>query len=160
MAIDRRAAGLTVLRICIGVFFVFEGLNKIRWFANPAILWNQLNAWQTSLPGDSWSARYLTKIALPYSAYFARLVPLGELVSGAAMVFGIWTPLFGFIAFFMAVNFEFASGSFIKYAWLTNPYGLPVLGATLALAVGGTRLPLSLRRGGGSARAAKAARNS
>jgi uncharacterized membrane protein YphA (DoxX/SURF4 family) len=160
MAIDRRAAGLTVLRICIGVFFVFEGLSKIRWFANPAMLWNQLNAWLSSLPADSWSARYLTRIALPYSTYFARLVPLGELVSGAALVLGIWTPLFGFIAFFMALNFEFASGGLFVYSWLTNPYGLPVLGATLALAFGGTRLPLSLRRGRGPARAAKAERNS
>jgi uncharacterized membrane protein YphA (DoxX/SURF4 family) len=159
MAIDRRGAGLTVLRICIGVFFLFEGLGKIRWFANPAVLANQLNDWLSAVPGGSWNARYLTKVALPYSSYFARLVPLGELASGTAMILGIWTPLFAFIAFVMALNFEFASGVLLKYAWLTNPYGLPVLGATLALAIGGTRLPWSLR-GGSPARAAKAARSS
>ncbi|HZP48455.1 MAG TPA: DoxX family protein [Vicinamibacterales bacterium] len=159
MAVDRRAAGLTVLRICIGLFFLFEGLGKIRWFANPAILGNQLNGWAASVPEHSWSARYLSAIALPYVGYFARLVPLGELASGVALILGVWTPLFAFVAFFMALNFEFASGVLFKSAWLTNPYGLPVLGATLALALGGTRLPWSLRRAG-SARATKAARSS
>jgi len=159
MAIDRRGAGLTVLRICIGLFFLFEGVAKIRWLTSPGLLASQLNGWLSALPPESWSARYLAKAALPYEPYFARLVPLGELVSGAAMVLGIWTPLFAFVAFFMAVNFEFASGVLFTYAWLTNPYGLPVLGATLALALGGTKLPLSMRRGA-HAHAAKTARSS
>ncbi|HZT75105.1 MAG TPA: DoxX family protein [Vicinamibacterales bacterium] len=156
---DRRGAGLAVLRICLGIFFVFEGLGKIRWFTSPGLLANQLNGWASAVPPASWSGRYLASVALPYSTYFARLVPLGELVSGAALVLGIWTPLFAFIAFFMALNFEFASGVLFKYAWLTNPYGLPVLGGTLALALGGTRLPWSLRRGGSPPRASKAVRN-
>ena len=158
MAPDRRGTGLAVLRICIGVFFLFEGLAKVRWLTNPAILANELNTWAAALPRSTWSARYLAAFALPYSAYFARLVPLGELASGAALLLGIWTPLFALIAFLMALNFEFASGVLFKYAWLTNPYGLPVLGGTLALAIGGTRLPWSMRRGA-SARVAKAARS-
>lgn len=159
MAMDRRAAGLTVLRICLGLFFVFEGLGKVHWFASSSILVNQLNGWASAAPSSSWSGRYLAAVALPYAKYFARLVPLGELASGVAMVLGVWTPLFAFIAFFMALNFEFASGTLFKYAWLTNPYGLPVLGGTLALVLGGTRLPLSMR-GGAPARAPKAARSS
>ncbi len=159
MALDRRGAGLTVLRICIGLFFVFEGLGKLRWFGNPSMLTNQLNGWLASVPTRSWSERYLDAVALPYANYFARLVPLGELASGVAMVLGVWTPLFAFVAFFMALNFEFASGALFKSAWLTNPYGLPVLGGTLALALGGTRLPWSIR-GAGPARATKTVRSS
>ncbi len=45
MAIDRRAAGLTVLRICLGLFFLFEGLGKIRWFIDQSILTTQLTGW-------------------------------------------------------------------------------------------------------------------
>ena len=159
MAMDRRAAGLTLLRICIGLFFLFEGLGKIRWFANPAILANQLNGWTASVPANSWSGRYLAAVALPYANAFARLVPLGELASGIALVLGLWTPLSAFVAFFMALNFEFASGVLFKSAWLTNPYGLPVLGATLALALGGTRLPWSVRAGA-PVRATKTVRSS
>ena len=73
-------------------------------------------------------------------------MPLGEITSGAALVAGIWTPLFAFVAFFMALNFQFASGALFKYSILTSGYGLPVLGSTLALAVGGVRLPWSIRR--------------
>ena len=32
MAVDRQSAGILALRICLGVFFLFEGLGKIRWF--------------------------------------------------------------------------------------------------------------------------------
>ena len=44
----------------------------------------------------------------------------------------------------MALNFQFASGALFKYSILTSGYGLPVLGSTLALAVGGVRLPWSI----------------
>jgi uncharacterized membrane protein YphA (DoxX/SURF4 family) len=158
MAIDRQGTGLAIMRICIGVFLVFEGIGKVRWFTNPSLLATQLAAWAQAVPGGSWSHTYLERVALPYSAVFARLVPLGELVSGAALVVGIWTPLFAFIAFFMAVNFQFASGALFKSSILTSGYGLPVLGSTLALVVGGVRLPWSI--GGSTPPRAMKARSS
>jgi uncharacterized membrane protein YphA (DoxX/SURF4 family) len=69
-------------------------------------------------------------------AAFARLVPLGELSAGVALIAGFWTPLFAFVAFFMALNFQIASGAIFRYSFLTSGYGLPVLGSTLALAIG------------------------
>jgi hypothetical protein len=42
------------------------------------------------------------------------------------------------VAFFMALNFQFASGALSKYSFLTSGYGLPVLGSTLALALAGS----------------------
>jgi uncharacterized membrane protein YphA (DoxX/SURF4 family) len=81
---------------------------------------------------------------MPYAAYFARLVPLGEITSGLALITGVWTPIFALVAFVMALSFQFASGALFKYSILTSGYGLPVLGATLALAVGGIRLPWSI----------------
>ena len=41
---------------------------------------------------------------------------------------GFWTPVFAFVAFFMVLNFSVASGLIFKYSFLTNGYGLPVLG--------------------------------
>jgi hypothetical protein len=38
-----------------------------------------------------------------------------------------------------------ASGVIFRYSYLTNGYGLPVLGGTLALAIGGIRLRWSVR---------------
>ena len=45
MAIDRQGTGLALLRIFIGVFFIFEGLGKIRWFLNTAPLAGMFSSW-------------------------------------------------------------------------------------------------------------------
>ena len=145
MAIDRQGTGLTLLRVFIGVFFIFVGAGKLRWFTDTSVLAGQLSSWQHAVPAGSISAQYLQSFAVPHVALFARLVPLGEISCGLAMTLGIWTPLFAFIAFLMALNFQIAGGTIFHYAFLTNPYGLPILGGTLALALGGVRLPWSLR---------------
>jgi len=154
MAIDRHGAGLSLLRICIGIFFVFEAVGKFSWFADPSILGRQLDGWLHAVPAGSWSQMFLQRVAIPGSAVFARLVPLGELSSGIALVIGFWTPLFALIAFAMALTFQFASGALFKYTILTSGYGLPVLGATLGLTIGGARLPWSV----GGLKSAKPAR--
>jgi uncharacterized membrane protein YphA (DoxX/SURF4 family) len=138
MAIDRQAAGLTILRICIGIFFVFEGIGKLGWLTDRSMLAEQLRSWSQVASAGSLSHRYLERIAIPGVSFFARLVPLGELVSGAALVAGFQTRLFAFVAFFMALNFQFASGVLFKYSFLTSGYGLPVLGSTLALTLAGS----------------------
>ena len=145
MAIDRQGTALTALRICIGVFFVFEGLSKIRWFVDSSILAGQLAGWHGSLAAGSISARYIEHVAMPGAVYFSRLVPLGELSVGVALVAGFWTPVAAFVGFLMALNFQIASGAVFRYSFLTSGYGLPVLGSTLALMLGGVRLPWSLR---------------
>jgi len=153
MAVDRTRLGLTVLRISIGIFFVFEGLGKIRWLVNSSILAAQFAEWSNSMPSGSIAQAYLQRIAVPGTAIFARLVPLGELLSGLALVLGVWTPLFAFVAFFMALNFQIASGALFKYSFLTSGYGLPVLGSTLALALTGSQARvrrLRPERGGGA----------
>ena len=155
MAIDRQGAGLSILRIGIGIFFIFEGFGKIRWFTDTSLLAGQLAGWSQAVPAGSWSQMYLERVAMPYATIFARLVPLGEITSGAAMVAGFWTPFFALVAFFMALNFQFANGALFKFSILTSGYGPPVLGATLALAVGGVRLPWSIRSSK-SSRAVKA----
>jgi thiosulfate dehydrogenase (quinone) large subunit len=145
MAIDRQGFGLTILRVCIGVFFFFEGIGKIRWFANSSLLAGQFAGWAHAAAPGSISAWYLERIATPGLAVFARLVPLGEICVGAALVVGFWTPVAAFLAFFMALNFQIASGAIVQSSFLTSGYGLPVLGATLALAIGGVRLRWSVR---------------
>ena len=39
-----------------------------------------------------------------------------------------------------------ASGVMFEYSYLTNGYGLPVLGGLLALTIGGYSLPMSVRK--------------
>jgi uncharacterized membrane protein YphA (DoxX/SURF4 family) len=145
MALDRQGTGLATLRILIGVFFVFEGISKVRWFTDASILAGRFADWHQAAAAGSASAWYLSHIAVPGTAIFARLVPLGELLGGLALVVGLWTPLVAFLAFFMVLNIHIASGALFAFSFLTNGYGLPVLGSTLALAIGGVRLRWSLR---------------
>ena len=137
MAIDRPRLALTVLRICIGVFFLFEGVSKIRWLADSSILTATLTEWSQSAAPGSIVHTYLQRIAVPGVAIFARLVPLGEMSCGIALIAGFMTPIFAFVAFFMALNFQIGSGAIFKYSFLTSGYGLPVLGSTLALTLAG-----------------------
>jgi uncharacterized membrane protein YphA (DoxX/SURF4 family) len=145
MAVDRQRLGLTLLRVAIGVFFIFEGLGKIGWLTNTSVLAGTLGEWARSAAPGSASAWYLHKVAVPGVQVFARLVPLGELSAGVALVAGVYTPLFAALAFFMALNFQIASGAIFRYSFLTSGYGLPVLGSTLALALAGSRRSKGVR---------------
>ena len=145
MAIDRHGTGLSITRVCLGVFFLAEGVSKYRWFSDPSQLAGQLASWAQSAPSGSLHGRFVEHVALPWAAYFARLVPLGEITCGVALVIGFWTSIFALLAFAMALTFQFASGALFRTAFLTSGYGLPVLGSTLGLAVGGVRLPWSVR---------------
>ena len=146
MAIDRQGTGLTIVRIALGVFFLFEGLNKYRWLLDSSILAGRFSHWLADAAAGSASRWYLEHVAIPGTAVFARLVPLGEIAAGVALITGVWTSVAAFLAFVMVLNIHVASGALFTYAMLTNGYGLPVLGSTLGLAFGGVRLPLSLRR--------------
>jgi thiosulfate dehydrogenase [quinone] large subunit len=143
MAANREATGLVTLRLFLGVFFLFEGLGKLRWLLNSEQLAKTLSDWASN--ANSWNAWYLHHVALPYVAIFARLVVLGELCCGLALIVGLFTRWAALLAFLMVLNFHFASGALFGVNFLTNGYGLPVLGALLALAIGAGRLPYSVR---------------
>jgi len=144
MTFDRQGSGLTLIRIGLGVFFVFEGVGKLAWLINADALNGQLAGWLSgALPLNRW---YLERVAIPGAWAFARLVVVGELGGGLALVLGFWTKLVAALVFLMVLNFHFASGALFHYTFLANPYGLPVLGPLVGLAIGAVRLPLSLRK--------------
>ena len=138
------AGGLRVLSVLMGVFIVFMGMGKLAWFGDSAYLVAELERWHEFAP--SMSRRYLETVAIPGAPVFARLVVLGELATGAALVTGVRIRLAATVALLMILNFHVAMGVIFTYGYLTNGFGLPVVGGLLALAIGGTKLPLSLGR--------------
>lgn len=139
-----QARGLAVLRIMLGVFFIFEALGKRAWLFDTAPLNTMLHTWlQGAEPASRW---YLETVCIPGVAIFARVVPLGEAAAGLALITGTYTRLAAFMALLMVLNFHVASGAIFKYSFLTNGFGLPVLGGLLALAIGGVGLPLSITK--------------
>ena len=135
---------LRILSIALGVFLIFMGLDKIEWLTDSGILLQRLEEWRgMARPLTSW---YLDTVAIPGAPIFARLVPLAELAAGSALVLGIKVRLAATLALLMVINFHFASDVMLRYDYLINAYGLPILGGLLALAVGGARLPLSVSK--------------
>ncbi len=144
MAANNQARGLTALRVFLGVFFLFEGIGKIGWLMDPSPLTTQLTEYLQS--ANEWNRGYLQAVCIPGAAVFARLVLLGELATGVSLILGAYARYAAIAAFLMVLNIHFASGVLFEYRYLTNGYGLPVLGGLLALAFGAAALPLSLKR--------------
>jgi uncharacterized membrane protein YphA (DoxX/SURF4 family) len=124
------------------VFFLFMGLDKVGWLGDPGLLTRQLHEWLGHAPAPSrW---YLQTIAIPGAPVFAPLVLAAELAVGAALLCGFQVRLASLVGLIMVLNFHFAMGVLLRYSYLWNGYGPPVLGGLLALVIGGSRLPFSL----------------
>ena len=147
MAIDRQGMGLVIIRVCLGVFFIFSAYGKLRgrWVIDSSILKGQFELWLQNVEPGSISQAYLQRFAIPGVVVLARLVPAVEFICGVALLVGFSTPIFAFIAFLMVLNYHIASGAIFEVSFLANRSGLPVLASTLGLAVGGIRLRWSLR---------------
>jgi uncharacterized membrane protein YphA (DoxX/SURF4 family) len=141
---NRPAWGLVLLRLCLGAFFLFEALGKVGWFTSSAVLRARFAEWVGTV--GPLSRAYLETVCIPGVEVFARLVPLGEFAVATAFLLGGYTRAAAAMALLMVLNFHFASGVMFQYSYLTNGYGLPVLGGLLALAMGGAGLPLSVKK--------------
>lgn len=136
--------GLRVLACMLGLFFVFNALDKVAWLTDSGILAARLSGWLENAPsGTRW---YIETVAMPGVPLFARLVPIAELSAGAALVLGFWTRLAATVALVMVANGHLARGFIYDPAFLIDGTGFPVLGGLLALIIGGARLPLSVSK--------------
>ncbi len=138
------AAALRILSVFLGVFFVAMGLDKTAWLTDSSGLVEQLQEWLGR--ATAWNRWYIETLALPGAPVFARLVLVGELAVGAALLAGWHVRIAAVVGLFMVLNFHFAFGALLDLAYLRNGYGPPIIGGLLALAVGGGQLPFSARR--------------
>ena len=123
----------------LGIFLICMGYGKLGWAVDSSLLEDQLRAWWG--PAPTISKWYIDRVAMPGVPLFARLVLLGELSTGLALVVGYRPQLAALLALLMVLNFHFAMGLLFTSEYLTNGYALPVVGGLAALAVGARRLP-------------------
>ncbi len=128
----------------LGIFLISMGLGKLDWAADSSLLENELRNWWG--PAPAISKLYIDWFAMPLHPVLARLVLLGEVTTGLALVAGYRLRLAALAALFMILNFHFAMGLLFSSAYLTNGYALPVVGGLAAVAVGARGLPYSLDR--------------
>jgi len=132
---SREKVALLVVRISLGVFFIFEGWDKLPWMTDPGLLATALQKWaDAGAPSSRW---YIETILLPGVSVFARLVFLGEVAAGLALISGIWLRPAAILTFLMVLNIHFAHSSIFQFGFLSKGDGLPILGGLLALAIAG-----------------------
>ena len=121
----------------------FFGFEKASWVLDSTPLTTLLSFWLTNAPPVSrW---YLERI-MPGAPVFARLLPVGAMLGGGALVLGFWTRMAAALSLLMVLGLQLASGSMFTYAYLTDASGLLLVGALLGLMTGGGKLPFSLRK--------------
>jgi uncharacterized membrane protein YphA (DoxX/SURF4 family) len=130
------------MRVLVGVFFLFTAFRKLGWLISSDDLINRFSGYLRN--ASTWNRWYLDQL-VPGLPIFARLVVLGELATALAFLTGFWTQLAAMLAFALVLNYHVVAGTILRYGFLTDPAGLPLLGALLALAFGGARLPWSVR---------------
>ena len=137
-----QAAGLLIVRVCAGTFMVFFGLDKAGWLLDSRPLEAQLTLWLAdAVPASRW---YLERV-LPGAPVFARVVPTASMIAGTALTVGFWTRMAAAVCLVTMLNLQLAAGAMFRYSYLSDAGGLPLVGALLALIIGGAKLPLSVR---------------
>ena len=136
--------GLRLMAAMVGVFFLSMGLNKVAWLADSSILMHKFDIFLKGAPPSTrW---YIETIAMPGVPLFARIVPIAELSTAVALIVGFWTRLAAALALLMVLNFHFATGEIFSREFLLDGAGLPLLGALLALAIAGGKLPWTVSK--------------
>jgi uncharacterized membrane protein YphA (DoxX/SURF4 family) len=138
-----QTAGLLLIRICVGVYLCALGFSRISWLMDATPLTSTLSAW---IPESPTASRWYLERVLPGAPIFARVLPLASMAGGLALVLGFWTRLAAGLSFLLLLNVQLASALLFRTTYLVNPHGLLLAGALLGIAIGGGRLPLSLRK--------------
>ena len=128
------SAALLLLRVFLGVFMFFFGFEKSSWLIDATPLAAQLASWLPDAPPASqW---YLERV-IPGAPVFARVVPLGAMAGGIALVLGFWTRIAAAISLVVVLSLQLPAGSMFRYAYLMDASGLPLVGGLVALMIGG-----------------------
>lgn len=131
-----QTVALVLLRVSLGVFMLFFGVDRASWLMDSTPLATQLASWLPDAPPVSrW---YLERI-IPGAPVFARVLPLGAMVGGIALVLGFWTRIAAALSLVVVLSLQLGAGSMFRYAYLMDASGLPVVGGLLALLIGGER---------------------
>ena len=103
---------LRLLSAMLGVFFLALGLDKASWFGDSSELNRFFQNWLKSATVlNEW---YLRQLAVPWISVWTRLVPLGELSVGVALLLGIVPRAAAIVSMFMVMNIHFASGALFR----------------------------------------------
>jgi uncharacterized membrane protein YphA (DoxX/SURF4 family) len=126
------ARWLAAFRILVGAMWIAHALPKFlhpATFMPPNGFMAQLVAKGTQ-HGSHVFAPFLANVVTPNIALFAELVRLGELLTGVALVLGLFTRFAGLVGIFLPIMYLGAKGPLLSYETLATPdFSILVLSA-------------------------------
>ena len=141
---NREASGLAALRVLLGVFFVAEGLTKYAWLFKSEALAARLASGRR--------ARTVERVVSAARRhprtrrYFARLVVIGELACGVALLLGVSTRPAAVVGALHGAQLPRRERRHLSRRLShRTATACPSSAALLALGIGAGRLPWSLR---------------
>lgn len=112
------ATWFTILRIYAGVFWLSHGIPKFldsAMFMPPNGMMPKMIA-QGAGSQTGFYHDFLVNTVTPNITIFAELVRLGEVLTGCALLLGIFTRFGGLVGCFLALNYGLTDGSFHHWA--------------------------------------------
>jgi thiosulfate dehydrogenase [quinone] large subunit len=76
---------------------------------------------------------YLTSVAVPGVETWARLIPMGEMAIGVALILGLLTLPTLIVSSLLVINYQIATGTLFSPAFFFSPYALLLLSTILIL---------------------------
>lgn len=131
------ATWFTLLRIYTGVFWLAHGIPKFLDSDKfmppggfmPKVVANAVSS-QTGPYHD-----FLAGTVVPHIGLFAELVRLGEVLTGCALLLGVFTRFGGLVGCFLALNYALANGDFSDWTSIGSMDAVAFVLSFLMLAV-------------------------
>ena len=109
---ERASTAALPLRLFVGGVFLHASLRKHAdgWLTNTHMLTTTLQGWLDSGKAYTVYAPFLRGVVLPHVAQFSFAVAIGELLTGAALLAGLFTRVAAFGALLLSTSFLLGKG--------------------------------------------------
>jgi uncharacterized membrane protein YphA (DoxX/SURF4 family) len=120
------------LRIVLGLYILAHGINKVDWFRSSEFMRTELQSYAAD-PHQAvqWVQH---RIVLPYAEIWARAIPAGEMLIGAALIAGFLARTALGISVFMVLLYHVADGKLFTPQFVTDPTAMLLAAVLTALA--------------------------
>ncbi len=120
------------LRIVVGIYFLAHGINRVDWFGSSEAFRTELHQYEANPhPAAQWVQQHL---ADPYAGIWARAIPAGAMLIGAALIAGFFSRTALIISIVLAMFYHTVAGTIFSPRFVTDPAALLLIACLTTLA--------------------------
>jgi uncharacterized membrane protein YphA (DoxX/SURF4 family) len=107
------------LRIVIGIYFLAHGINRVDWFSSSEFLRAELKQYEANPhPAAQWVQKH---VADPYVEIWARVIPAGAMLFGAALIAGFLSRTALIVSIVLTLLYHTVKGTVFSPLFITDP---------------------------------------